>query len=63
MVKNTDILPAGVKLENLLTSLRKLSWGAADILQAYAKGKQPPYGFPKALNVENHSDGPVSAAD
>ncbi|MFM7455773.1 MAG: 3'(2'),5'-bisphosphate nucleotidase CysQ, partial [Vulcanococcus sp.] len=42
-------LPTGVALEPLLAELRRLSWGAADILLAYGRGEQPPYGFPPAL--------------
>jgi 3'(2'), 5'-bisphosphate nucleotidase len=56
-------LPAGVALEALLAALRPLSWGAADILRAYARGEQPPHGFPPALSVEEGGEGPVSAAD
>jgi 3'(2'), 5'-bisphosphate nucleotidase len=56
-------LPAGVGLDELLAALRPLSWGAADILRAYARGEQPPHGFPRALSVEAGGDGPVSAAD
>lgn len=55
--------PEGVKLDALLDTLRQLSWGAADILRAYSRGKQPPYGFNKALSVEDGGEGPVSAAD
>ena len=62
-MSNSAILPAGVSTEALLTELRRLSWGAADILRAYARGEQPPHGFPKALNVDNGGEGPVSAAD
>ena len=62
-MSNTAILPAGVSKEALLTELRRLSWGAADILRAYARGEQPPHGFPKALSVDNGGEGPVSAAD
>jgi 3'(2'), 5'-bisphosphate nucleotidase len=63
MMSNSAILPAGVSKEALLTELRRLSWGAADILRAYACGEQPPHGFPKALSVDNGGEGPVSAAD
>jgi 3'(2'), 5'-bisphosphate nucleotidase len=63
MMSNSAILPAGVSTEALLTELRRLSWGAADILRAYARGEQPPHGFPKALSVDNGGEGPVSAAD
>jgi len=63
MMSNSAILPAGVSKEALLTELRRLSWGAADILRAYARGEQPPHGFPKALSVDNGGEGPVSAAD
>lgn len=62
-MSNSAILPAGVSKEALLTELRRLSWGAADILRAYARGEQPPHGFPKALSVDNGGEGPVSAAD
>ena len=60
---SSAVLPAGVALDGLLTELRRLSWGAADILRAYARGEQPPYGFPSALSVEDGGEGPVSAAD
>ena len=56
-------LPSGIALEALLAELRRLSWGAADILRAYARGEQPPHGFPPALSVDDGGEGPVSAAD
>ena len=56
-------LPSGITLEVLLGELRRLSWGAADILLAYGRGEQPPYGFPRALSVDEGGEGPVSAAD
>ena len=56
-------LPAGIEEQHLLVELRRLSWGAADILLAYGRGEQPPYGFPAALSVDDGGDGPVSAAD
>ncbi len=56
-------LPAGVSIDQLLVELRRLSWGAADILRAYGRGQQPPYGFPTALSVDDGGEGPVSAAD
>jgi 3'(2'), 5'-bisphosphate nucleotidase len=57
------VLPEGVCREALLAELRRLSWGAADILRAYARGEQPPHGFPPALSVDDGGEGPVSAAD
>ena len=57
------VVPEGVELTTLLDELRKLSWAAADVLMAYARGQEPPYGFPKSLTVEEGGDGPVSAAD
>ena len=57
------VLPFGVSQEALLTELRRLSWVAADILRAYARGEVPPHGFPTALSIENGGEGPVSAAD
>jgi 3'(2'), 5'-bisphosphate nucleotidase len=56
-------LPSGIALDTLLGELRRLSWGAADILRAYARGEQPPHGFPPALSVDAGGEGPVSAAD
>ena len=56
-------LPKGVELTTFLDELRKLCWAAADVLRAYARGQQPPYGYPKSLTVEEGGDGPVSAAD
>jgi 3'(2'), 5'-bisphosphate nucleotidase len=56
-------LPSGITLEALLVELRRLSWGAADILRAYGRGEQPPFGFPPALSVDDGGEGPVSAAD
>ena len=58
-----SVLPEDVELTTLLDELRKLSWAAADVLMAYARGQEPPYGFPKSLTVEEGGDGPVSAAD
>ena len=43
--------------------LRRGAWEAADLLRAYARGQQPPYGYPAQLAVEEGRDGPVSAAD
>ena len=63
MMPSSAVLPAGIDKEALLTELRRLSWGAADILRAYARGEQPPHGFPKALSVDEGGEGPVSAAD
>ena len=62
-MSNDSYLPEGVELATLLDELRKLSWAAADVLMAYARGQEPPYGFPKSLTVEEGGDGPVSAAD
>ena len=56
-------LPAGIEEQRLLADLRRLCWGAADILLAYGRGEQPPYGFPPALSVDHGGEGPVSAAD
>ncbi len=56
-------LPKSIDLDDLLKNLRVLSWGAIDILKAYAKGEEPPYGFPKALSVNDRDGGPVTAAD
>jgi 3'(2'), 5'-bisphosphate nucleotidase len=56
-------LPAGVDVDGLFTELRRLSWGAADILRASARGQTPPHGFPPALSVDHGGEGPVSAAD
>ncbi|WP_320667211.1 3'(2'),5'-bisphosphate nucleotidase CysQ [Prochlorococcus sp. MIT 1307] len=63
MTPIAPILPEGVNLEELLANLRKLSWGAADILMAYARDETPPYGFSRELKVQESIDGPVSAAD
>ena len=57
------VVPEDVELTTLLDELRKLSWIAADILKAYARGEEPPYGYPKSLTIEEGGDGPVSAAD
>ncbi len=56
-------LPKGVDLKVLLETLRNLSWGAADILRAYARGEQPPFGFSRTFNVNALDKGPVSTAD
>ena len=63
MMPSPAVLPAGVNQDVLLSELRRLSWGAADILRAYARGEQPPHGFPKALSVDDGGEGPVSASD
>jgi 3'(2'), 5'-bisphosphate nucleotidase len=63
MMPAAACLPPGIDEEQLLAELRRLSWGAADILLAYGRGEQPPYGFPKALSVDEGGEGPVSAAD
>ena len=56
-------LPEGVEGEALLAEMRRLAWGAAAILRAYARGETPPHGFPPALTVDEGGEGPVSAAD
>ncbi|MEB3317312.1 MAG: 3'(2'),5'-bisphosphate nucleotidase CysQ [Cyanobacteriota bacterium] len=56
-------LPEGVEGEPLLAELRRLAWGASEILRAYARGETPPHGFSRALTVEEGGEGPVSAAD
>ena len=63
MMPTPQTLPAGIDQEALLAALRPLCWGAADILRAYARGEQPPHGFPRALSVDDGGEGPVSAAD
>ena len=63
MMPATAVLPEGIDLDVLLIELRRLCWGAADILLAYGRGEQPPYGFPKALSIDDGGEGPVSAAD
>jgi 3'(2'), 5'-bisphosphate nucleotidase len=63
MMPSPFALPDGIGLEPLLVELRRLAWGAADILRAYARGDVPPYGFPPALSVDHGGEGPVSAAD
>jgi len=63
MMPATAVLPEGIDLDALLIELQRLCWGAADILLAYGRGEQPPFGFPRALRVEEGGEGPVSAAD
>lgn len=63
MMPSAPSLPPGVGLQDLLAELRRLAWGAADILRAYARGEQPPYGFAAVLAVDEGGEGPVSAAD
>jgi 3'(2'), 5'-bisphosphate nucleotidase len=63
MMPSCFALPDGIGREPLLAELRRLAWGAADILRAYARGEQPPYGFPPAMSVDHGGEGPVSAAD
>ncbi len=46
-----------------MAMLRRSAWEASDLLRAYARGQQPPYGYPRRLTVEEGRDGPVSAAD
>lgn len=46
-----------------MAMLRRSAWEAADLLRAYARGQQPPYGYPSQLTVEEGLEGPVSAAD
>ncbi|MEB3159166.1 MAG: 3'(2'),5'-bisphosphate nucleotidase CysQ [Synechococcus sp.] len=63
MMPSAHSLPDGISQEALMSALRPLCWGAADILRAYARGEQPPHGFPRVLSVEDGGEGPVSAAD
>ncbi|MXY62182.1 MAG: 3'(2'),5'-bisphosphate nucleotidase CysQ [Synechococcus sp. SB0665_bin_28] len=63
MASPAAVLPHGVKGDHLMAVLRRSGWEAADLLRAYARGQQPPYGYPPGLTVEEGRDGPVSAAD
>lgn len=63
MMPAAACFPPDIEEKQLLADLRRLCWGAADILLAYGRGEQPPYGFPKALSVDEGGEGPVSAAD
>ena len=63
MMASPTVLPHGVKGDHLMAVLRRSGWEAADLLRAYARGQQPPYGYPPQLTVEEGQDGPVSAAD
>ena len=63
MMPASALVPEGISSASLLSALRRLCWGAADILLAYARGEQPPHGFPRALSVDDGGEGPVSAAD
>jgi 3'(2'), 5'-bisphosphate nucleotidase len=56
-------LPEGIGEAELLAVLRRLSWEAADILRAYARGQPPPFGYEPALRVDESGEGPVTAAD
>ncbi len=56
-------LPSELTIPDLIKTLRELCWGASDILKAYARGEQPPYGFSRVLSVKDNGKGPVSAAD
>ncbi len=57
------ILPEGIKLNNLLELLRKLSWDAADILVNYSKEIKASNNNLLSLKVVDSVDGPVSSAD
>ena len=46
--------------EAILAVLRRLVWESADILRAYARSEQPPFGYPPALSVDHGGEGPVS---
>ncbi|NQV11660.1 MAG: 3'(2'),5'-bisphosphate nucleotidase CysQ [Cyanobacteria bacterium] len=62
-MRPADQLPAGLNREALLAVLRRLAWESASILRAYARGEQPPFGYPAVLSVDDDPKGPVSAAD
>ncbi len=63
MMSINPVLPFNLTLASLLEKLRPMCWGAADILLAYSRRENPPYGFPSVLEVQEGSDGPVSVAD
>jgi 3'(2'), 5'-bisphosphate nucleotidase len=58
-----DLLPSVIDIEALLAVIRQLAWESAAILRAYARGEQPPFGYPAVLSVDDDPKGPVSAAD
>ena len=43
MMPSSAVLPVGVSQDALLSELRRLSWGAADILRAYARESNAPW--------------------
>lgn len=62
-MKNNFNLPKDININHLINVIRNLSWGAADILIAYSRGKQPPFGYEKVLSIEELAGGPITAAD
>jgi len=58
-----DLLAAGIPWETIVAVVRQLAWESAAILRAYARGEQPPFGYPAVLSVDDDPKGPVSAAD
>jgi 3'(2'), 5'-bisphosphate nucleotidase len=62
-IPSANVLPSGINQEALLAVVRQLAWEAAAILRAYARGDQPPFGYPAVLSVDDDPKGPVSAAD
>ena len=62
-MKDNLNLPKDITFEKLINVIRNLSWGAADILIAYSRGKKPPFGYEKVLSIEESNGGPITAAD
>jgi 3'(2'), 5'-bisphosphate nucleotidase len=53
----------GKPLEEILTVIRALGWGAAEILRSYYRGEPDQAGVARSLEIQNKKEGPVTAAD
>jgi 3'(2'), 5'-bisphosphate nucleotidase len=53
----------GQTVEEILSIVRALGWGAATILRSYYRGEPDAAGMARSLEIQDKTEGPVTAAD
>ena len=56
-------LPKSVDPNQLLNTIRELSWDVGKVIKYYEKKISPTDNFKKKLNIKDHISGPVTDAD
>ncbi|HEY9626885.1 MAG TPA: inositol monophosphatase family protein [Coleofasciculaceae cyanobacterium] len=53
----------GQSVEEILSAMRSIGWGAAAILRSYYRGEPDAAGMARSLEIQDKKEGPVTAAD